>query len=104
MINQVVFLKTTAMFWMIIGADATLSVTTKFSVPKTIKILSWGHMHNGKLEKTEAPTIKSSYLRLSQAGAVTPYQQYFSSTSLMYDLVNDKTAFRVQILFFFYKS
>ena len=84
--------------------DATLSVTTKFSVPKAIKILSLGYMHNGKLEKTETPTIKSSYLRLSQAGAVTPYPQYFSSTYLMYDLVNGKTAFRVQILFTNYRN
>ena len=72
------------MFWNIIDADASLSAATKFSVPKAVKDVSLGHIHKRKLEKTEVPTKESSYLLLSQAGAITPFHQDFSGTSVMY--------------------
>ena len=75
------------MFWNVIDADASLSAATKFSAPKAVKEVSLGHMHKRKLEKTEVPTKESSYLLLSQAGAIKPFHQDFSGTSVMYFLV-----------------
>ena len=72
------------MFLNIIDADASLSAATKFSVPKAVKDVSLGHIHKIKLEKTEVPTKESSYLLLSQAGAITSFHQDFSGTSVMY--------------------
>ena len=75
------------MFWNIIDADASLSAATKFSVPKTVKDVSLGHMNKRNLEKTEVPTKESSYLLFSQAGAISLFHQDFSGTSVMYFLV-----------------
>ena len=72
-----------SMFWKIIDADAPLSAATKFSVPKAVKDGSLGLIHKRKLENTEVLTKESSYLLLSQAGAVTPLHQDFSGTSVM---------------------
>ena len=81
------------MFWNIVDADASLSAATKFSVPKAVKDMSLGNIHKRKLEKTEVPTKESSYLLLSQAGAITPFQQDFSGTSVKDILVKDLTKF-----------
>ena len=72
------------MFWNIIDADASLSDATKFSNRKSVKDVSLGHIRKRKLEKTEVPSKESSYLLLSQAGAITPFQQDFPGTSVMY--------------------
>ena len=77
------------MFWNIIDADASFSAATKFSVSKAVKDVSLGHIHKRKMEKTEVPTKESSYLMLSQAGAITPFHQDFSGTSVLYFLVKD---------------
>ena len=69
------------MFWNIIDADACLAAATKFSLPKAVKDVSLGHIHKRKLTK------ESSYLLLFQAGAVTPFHQDCSGTSVMYFLV-----------------
>ena len=71
------------MFWNIIDADTSLSAATKFSVPKAVKDMTLGHIRKRKLEKTEVPTKESSYLLLSQARAITPFQKNFSVTSVM---------------------
>ena len=75
------------MFWNIIDADASLSAATKFSAPKAVKDVSLRHIHKRKMEKTEVPAKESSYLLLSQTGAITPFHQDFSGTSAMYFLV-----------------
>ena len=75
------------MFWNIIDADASLLAVTKFSVPKEVKDVSLGHIHKRKLEKTEVPPKESSYLLLSQTGAIIPFHQAFSDTFVMYSLV-----------------
>ena len=75
------------MFWNIIDADASLSAATKISVPKAVKDVSAGHIHKRKLKETEVPTKESSYLLLSQAGAITPFHQDFSGISVMYFLM-----------------
>ena len=75
------------MFWSIIDADIPLSAANQFSIPKEVKFLSLGHIHQSKLEKTEVPTKESSYVLLSQAGAVTPFHQDFFGSFVMYILV-----------------
>ena len=55
-----------------------------FAVPKAVKDVSLGHIHKRKLEKTDIPTEKSSYLLLLQAGAVTQFHQDFADTSVMH--------------------
>ena len=47
------------MFWNIIDADDSLTAATKFSVPKAVKDVSLGHIHERKLEKTEVPMKES---------------------------------------------
>ena len=74
------------MFWSIIDADASLSAATKFSVLRAAKV-SLGKTHKRKLKETEVPTKESIYLLLSQAGAITPFHQDFSGTSVKYFLV-----------------
>ena len=75
------------MFWNIIDSDASLSAAAKLSDPKAVKDVSLGNIHKRKLEKTEVPIKESSYLLLSQAGAIKPFHQDFSGTSVMYFLV-----------------
>ena len=74
-------------FWKIFDADASLSAATNFSVPKAVKDVSLGHIQKRKLEMTEVPTKETSYMLLSQAGAITPFHQDFSGISVMYFLV-----------------
>jgi len=72
------------MYWNILDADADHSAVTRFTKPNVLNRASLNCLHRHRMSEASRADKLENYMLVAQNGAITPFHQDASSTSVLY--------------------